>query len=1180
MSPAVRWADHVRVRARYRRSVHLERDALDALSLQGYVATPLVRALLDRIGTGLAPGGTERAWSLTGPYGAGKSAFALFLSQVFAADSSAAPGDARNLLARQDAGLARRFFGAHGIAADDGLVPILVTGERRPLHQLLLAGLASAVERFWSGRGAKPEVVKQVSDLARRSGAGEVVPGSVVVEAFRHAAEKVSRSTQAGRGLLVVLDEAGKALEHAAQHPAESDVQLLQELAEAASRSGDAPIVFVVVLHQAFEQYAGRVDAGRRNEWAKVQGRFQDLPFQEAPDQLLRLIGMALDRDPLPATAERAVREAVEAALPTLRTGEIGAAASVRDLLVQTAPLHPVAALVLGPLFRSRLAQNERSLFAFLAAAEPYGFQEFLATVREGDDDLLYPVDRLYDYLVSSYGTRLYGTHGKVWSQVEAALHRLPREASALDGRLVKAIGILGAVGEAVGLAASEETLAAAMGGDREAVRDALGRLAAASVVVYRKYRDAFCLWEGSDLDLDALASQAASGLGRGVSIVDRLMRIAPPRPLVARRHLFETGTLRYFEVRYADEAAVDGDLAPRDRNADGIVWLIVPSSAAAGRDAWIRLCQPMPWMQVGATNRPALVGIAKDATRIRDLALELSALELVQTQTPALQSDSVARRELGARLLEAERLLRVEVTKLMSGDGCDWIHNSRRCPVGSARDITGALSTICDEAFPEAPYVHNELLNRRQLSSAAAAARRELLAAMVTRADHEQLGMTGYPPEVSMYRSLLRLHNLHVPDDGRWRLTEPPVLKRRRRGSLRPAWDALHALLVRHQEGRVALPAIYDALRAPPFGMKDGVIPVLVVHAMILADHDVALYEDGAFVPALTPPVVERLLRSPEKFALQRFPIAAGRAEVFQLIVQALTGGADRRVGLVSAIRQLVRLVADLPDYSRNTKSISPVAQAVREALLRAKEPAPLLFRDLPAACGIEPFSASSAAADSAAADFVARLRAGLRELRMAYPRLLDTVAGSIAAAFHLPTEHDAMCAELRARCELVSHLAAETQVRTFMIRATDHALDRDEWLVSVGTLLAGKPPESWYDRDVEQMQSNLRVIARRFRGLEALAIDDRRDRTELSSPTVVRIAITQPGTAEQERVATIRPSDQVLVDGFIDRVMRDLRGVDLPRETLLAGLGLIASTVMRELDAEAQDGEREVME
>ena len=61
------WRDLVRVRPRYQRSVHLERDAHEQGSLDGYVLTPLVRTVTGRIVDGLRAPVGSRAFSITGP---------------------------------------------------------------------------------------------------------------------------------------------------------------------------------------------------------------------------------------------------------------------------------------------------------------------------------------------------------------------------------------------------------------------------------------------------------------------------------------------------------------------------------------------------------------------------------------------------------------------------------------------------------------------------------------------------------------------------------------------------------------------------------------------------------------------------------------------------------------------------------------------------------------------------------------------------------------------------------------------------------------------------------------------------------------------------------------------------------------------------------------------------------
>jgi len=90
--------------------------------------------------------------------------------------------------------------------------------------------------------------------------------------------------------------------------------------------------------------------------------------------------------------------------------------AELLGLLHRCWPLHPLVTLLLGRLFQ-KLAQNERSVFAFLESAEPMGLREFLSR-DDRDSSLVYGPDRIYDYLIGSLGEGLYAHwHGKRWAE-------------------------------------------------------------------------------------------------------------------------------------------------------------------------------------------------------------------------------------------------------------------------------------------------------------------------------------------------------------------------------------------------------------------------------------------------------------------------------------------------------------------------------------------------------------------------------------------------------------------------------------------------------------------------------------------------------------------------------------------------------------------------------------------
>src|SRR5439155_203439 len=76
-------------------------------------------------------------------------------------------------------------------------------------------------------------------------------------------------------------------------------------------------------------------------------------------------------------------------------------------------------------------------------------------------------------------------------------------------------VGTVGALERSSGLRASQAQVAFALADstDDEAVADALLVLQGRRLIAYRQHRDSYIIWEGSDLDLDALAQEARRSL-------------------------------------------------------------------------------------------------------------------------------------------------------------------------------------------------------------------------------------------------------------------------------------------------------------------------------------------------------------------------------------------------------------------------------------------------------------------------------------------------------------------------------------------------------------------------------------------------------------------------------------------------------------------------------------------
>jgi hypothetical protein len=182
--------------------------------------------------------------------------------------------------------------------------------------------------------------------------------------------------------------------------------------------------------------------------------------------------------------------------------------------------------------------------------------------------------------------------------------------------------------------------------------------------------------------------------------------------------------------------------------------------------------------------------------------------------------------------------------------------------------------------AYHDAPEVHNELVNRRSLSSAAAAARRNLIERMLTHWAEPRLAIAGFPPELSMYRSVLEDSGLHHPAGNTW--VFGPVSGEDRRRVV-PLWQGIDAFLSSTERETRPVSELFRLLCEPPYGIKNGLLPLYLAVAVLSWETELALYENGSFVPQPNIAVFERLMKAPEQFSIQRHRLGGARTYLFE---------------------------------------------------------------------------------------------------------------------------------------------------------------------------------------------------------------------------------------------------------------------------------------------------------
>ena len=1120
----------VRITRRFLRSVRIDSDFGDAGALEGFVCPQSSAEVLTTMARHVAETG-QGAFTWTGPYGSGKSSLAVALAALL----------------NSDAGLQKQAATVFGQSLTNTIWKALPTGTKG--------------WRILPVVGRRDDPVTVIGEAAKSTGLVLRVPRggwneSNLVAALADAA---ACKPKTHGGLVLFIDEMGKFLEAAAQDG--SDIYILQQLAEAASRS-NGRFLIVGVLHQAFEEYAHRLLYDMRDEWAKIQGRFIDLVVDTAGEEQIDLISRAIESDHVTKKAG-ALASSVAAFARRDRPREN--ASRLASMLEACWPLHPVVASLLGPISRRRFGQNQRSIFGFLNSSELHGFQDYL---NHTEDDRLYGPDRLWDYLRANLEPSILASpNGHRWALAAEALERCESlGGDALHVRLLKTIAVIDLFKERSGLVPNAQLLRSCFpDASPRAIERALSDLDGWSLTIFKKFLDARAIFAGSDFDIEQAVRTALDEIDE--IDFEHLKSLAGLQPILAKRHYHETGAMRWFDVSIVPASGIveyAARFAPKN-GAIGQFLLAIPTEGEKAEGAE-KLCQKAA-RHSGKEKGDIVVGISKQSWAVVPLARELIALENVSNDHPELAGDSVARREVSARLAALQALLETELHKAFNN--ALWFRKHYEKKRLHQADLNGIASEIADRRFPECPRLHNELLNRQQPSGSAIMAQNKLLHRMVVNKGVARLGIDGFPAEGGLFASILEKTGLYIRQGKTFQFVSPTE------GDdpchLAPMWQAAFEHVGKNADRTVTVSELFDVWREPPFGIKDGLMPLLVVAFIQSQRNKLAVYRNGIFRVRFDDVDADYLAKDAAIIQLRWMDLTDIARRLLSDMAEVVRD-LDKTNELVhlepiDVGRGLMSIFGQLPQWATRTMRLSANAARIRDLFKRAHDPNRFLFDDIPGTLGED----VALDTDADLRRVIQSVREGLEELVQAYPSMLHRMRDLMLAELQVPNISRQSLAELRDRAENIRQLAGDFRLDAFVGRLARFD-GSDESFEGIASLAANKPPRDWVDPDLDQAAIELADMAQKFLRAETYArVKGRPDKRHAMAVVIGTNGRPAPLFEEFD----IADSDRHAVNALIERVEAALDESDTSRRSIiLAALAELSTRYMRKPEPAKKNG------
>lgn len=1081
----------------YTRATNIELDYRNPEGVPEYKFTSKALRLLEDVLDSCQGNRRDRAWSVVGPYGSGKSTFSLFLLQVLTGSSSAWLRRCLVQLRLASPAMEQRVK-VEILTPRARYLPVIVQGARLPLDLALCRALHRAITDDEWDTSWVPESLRSSLQLTLETLETGVSDSRSTLDLYSRAS-KLAKEEGGFKGLLVVVDEFGKFLERAAWQGDLPDLMAAQYLAELASAQREPDVLFLVLLHQGFQHYASSLSQKQWVEWAKIQGRFRQVDFNEEPDNLYSLVaasmkerGRSQDSVALIKRWSQRVWEEVKH-IPAFKEHQ---ESLWPDLLSQVYPLHPIALYAL-PRLSARLGQNERTLFSFLASDDALGLKKFLrSTPLAGEELPSLTLDYLFEYFLTGarYASLPPDVQRRI-SEIDAALDRLG-DRPPLEVQLLKVLAAISVLRGGPSLPASEGVLAAALDINSEGrlseLRDALEGLLTRKIVVFRKFSGEYRIWQGSDFDFDTALSKAREEVQADFELSTVLDQELVPRPLVARKHSFETGTTRFFAVQFIPAAqAVETSRESLSRkieksHADGLVLYVLPRNCR-------ELGEAEQWAKSLDESR-LLVVLPREPIGVTTIVQDLAALRRIRSEWPELQDDPVAMKELAARIESVDDLLHEAIDTITEpaprSTTCYWKGQAQH--VADRRQLNRLLSQICDDVYTFAPRIRNELINRRGLSTAVVVAVKKIISGLIAQKGEPMLGFSGNGPEVSIFRAVFELQDIYRGTElGNYSLSCPTE---RTDHGLRHVWEEIEDFLHSTTGAGRPITDLYTRLTEPPYGLREGLLPILTWAVLLYHRQSACLYENGTYVKDWSAEMFDRFVKAPVTFTVRWLILAGPMGALVRELNLAVPNATALHevkgaVPLTGFLENLYRWYHGLPDFGKHTQRLPSGALELRKVINTAVDPIELIMEKVPQALGLSPTTSGGSFTKRRRAQYAQVFKEAILDLTSAYSGLINDLVERTAADFGTRP----VIVELRGFFQRLDPLLLEhvrdVTAKAFLVRARDEQPTDVHWVESLGAVLANQAPRFWMDHHREEFEDKLSLVALALRDAQRRA-------------------------------------------------------------------------------------------
>lgn len=645
-------------------------------------------------------------------------------------------------------------------------------------------------------------------------------------------------------GFVIVFDEFGKYMEQNIKSINLKDIQDIAEYTNDEKESSN----LILITHRDLSQYVNTNDKQSIFEWRKVEGRFKKHIFKSDEYQMFDLISKVLIKNKEKWSEFKKNKETQFNEL----TYNVFSIELFKDmpkdvqsnLIDNLYPLHPGSAYSLIKL-SDKLAQNERTTFTFLCSDEENTLSDYIE-----NDESEFPIiniDSIYDFYKDLMKKE--NSDGEIylnWQNSRGALNHVRNKDTAKIS-ILKTLAIINIINGEETLKPDDSNIRVLSNLDKESYRNNMQELLRDKILIYRKSIEEYDFYQGSYLDIEEILDQTPSEEYDFIELLEDEFSLIPVLP---RKHNDDKKINRIIECNYINKNNITKDISEEEyykEVSDGKILYYIPSNPKEIEEAKL-------WVKNQKESLRTIVGIPNDYFEIVDKLNRYEKLKKLIEDEEFLSQDNLLEEEINLYIEDARSEIYNEI-RTMTSDSYEYLdlfYKGENLNINNKLELNKKISEIFDELYSSTLIINNEMVNKNNISPTMSRVIRNVIKCYwETENILDTEEFTEFSAEGTFIRTVLK--NTGILNDNN---VESEVIQE------------IKSFLEESSLAERKFEDLYKSLKDNPYGVKDGLMPILLAISLKNYSKNIYIYRRGKGED-LNPDIFMEIIKKPSFYTI-----------------------------------------------------------------------------------------------------------------------------------------------------------------------------------------------------------------------------------------------------------------------------------------------------------------------